>query len=157
YDALFVTKLAQDQLLKKHYEMAACVYVYNLNDIDRFDPATTDALQSIQQSEPRFFLFRDTYLLNWLYCRALAFRTSRANSYYDNLRRAYESEPWTRVSSLLKQLRQQCKEQGVDFRMVIFPFVRDVGDSYPFREAHARIVDLCKAEKIPVLDLEPVF
>jgi hypothetical protein len=41
--------------------------------------------------------------------------------------------------------------------MVIFPFVRDVGESYPFRAAHRQVVDFCKAEKIPVLDLEPVF
>ncbi len=41
--------------------------------------------------------------------------------------------------------------------MVIFPFVREVGEDYPFRAAHAQIVEFCKAEKIPVLDLEPVF
>src|SRR5580704_10822256 len=67
YDALFVTQLAKDELLKKHYDMAACVYVYNLNDVDRYDPNTAESLKAIQSSEPSFFLFRDTYLLNWLY------------------------------------------------------------------------------------------
>jgi hypothetical protein len=157
YDALFVTQLAKDELLKKHYEMAACVYVYNLNDVDRFDPHTEESLQAIQSSEPTFFLFRDTYLLNWLYFRAIAFRNTGANSYYENLRKSYESEPWAKVRDLLKDLHRQCKEQAVDFRMVIFPFVRDVGDGYPFRAAHQRIVEFCRTEKIPVLDLEPVF
>ncbi len=157
YDALFVTQLAKDELLKKHYDMAACVYVYNLNDVDRFDPHTTEALTAIQSSEPKFFLFRDTYLLNWLYLRVIASRNTGAQSYYENLRQSYESEPWAKVRELLKGLHQQCKEQGVDFRMVIFPFVRDVGDAYPFRAAHTRIVEFCRTEKIPVLDLEPVF
>jgi lysophospholipase L1-like esterase len=157
YDALFVTQLAKDELLKKHYEMAACVYVYNLNDVDRFDPHTEDSLRAIQSSEPTFFLFRDTYLLNWLYIRAIAFQSTGAQSYYENLRRSYESEPWAKVRDLLKDLKQQCQEQGVDFRMVIFPFVNDVGENYPFRAAHERIVEFCKAEKIPVLDLEPTF
>ncbi len=157
YDALLVTQLAKEELLKKHYEMAACVYVYNLNDVDRFDPQTAESLQAIQNSEPTFFLFRNTYLLNWLYFRMVAFRNTGAQSYYENLRRSYESEPWAKVRDLLKDLQQQCQAQGVDFRMVIFPFVNDVGEHYPFRAAHERIVEFCKAEKIPVLDLEPIF
>lgn len=157
YDALMITHLAEDELLQKHYDMACCVYVYNLNDVDTFDPHTTAALQTIQSSEPTFFLFRDTYLLNWLYFRFVAFRNQGAQSYYENLRQSYESEPWAKVRGLLQGLHQRCVEQGVDFRMVIFPFVREVGEDYPFRAAHARIVEFCKAEKIPVLDLEPVF
>ncbi len=123
YDALMITQLAQDELLQKHYDMACCVYVYNLNDVDTFDPHTTAALQTIQSSEPSFFLFRDTYLLNWLYFRFVAFRSQGAQSYYENLRQSYESEPWAKVRGLLQGLHQRCVEQGVDFRMVIFPFV----------------------------------
>jgi len=157
YDALSVVELARAELLQKHYEMAACVYVYNLNDVDTFDPHTAESLKTIQNSEPTFFLFRDTYLLNWLYFRLVAFRNAGAQSYYENLRRSYESVPWRRVQNLLTNLHRQCVDQGVDFRMVIFPFVSDVGENYPFRAAHERIVDFCKTEKIPVLDLEPIF
>ncbi len=157
YDALMVAQLVKDELLKKHYDLASCVYVYNLNDVDRYDPHTAESLQAIQKSEPTFFLFRDTYLLNWLYFRFVAVRSPGAQSYYENLRRSYESEPWQRVRSLLTDLHRACVEQGVDFRMVIFPFVREVGADYPFLDAHARVVEFCKAEKIPVLDLEPVF
>jgi hypothetical protein len=157
YDALSVAELAKAELLQKHYEMAAWVYVYNLNDVDTFDPHTAESLRLIQSSEPTFFLFRDTYLLNWLYFRLIAFRSAGAQSYYENLRRSYESEPWKRVEGLLTNLHRQCVERGVDFRMVIFPFVSEVGENYPFRPAHARIVEFCMAEKIPVLDLEPVF
>jgi lysophospholipase L1-like esterase len=157
YDALMITQLAQDELLQKHYDMACCIYVYNLNDVDTFDPRTASALQTIQSSEPTFFLFRDTYLLNWLYFRFVAVRSQGAQSYYENLRQSYESEPWAKVRGLLQGLHQRCVQQGVDFRMVIFPFVREVGEEYPFRAAHARVVEFCKAEKIPVLDLEPVF
>lgn len=157
YDAMQVTQLAKNELLKKHYDMAACIYVYNLNDVDRFDPQTAESLKAIESSEPTFFLFRDTYLLNWLYFRFIAFRAAGSASYYENLRRSYEGQPWLAARDLIKDLHDNCKAQGVDFRMVIFPFVRDVGENYPFRPAHARIVDFCKAEKIPVLDLEPVF
>jgi hypothetical protein len=157
YDAFFVAELAKQELLAKHYDFSAFVYVYNLNDVDRFDPHTTASLVAIQDSEPKFFLFRDTYLLNWLYFRLVAVRSAGAESYYENLRRSYESEPWKQVQGLLKDLHQRCVAQGVDFRMVIFPFVREVGQDYPFREAHQRIVEFCKAQKIPVLDLEPVF
>ncbi len=157
YDALMIAKLVQDEVLQKHYDVACCVYVYNLNDVDTFDPHTAAALQTIQNSEPSFFLVRDTYLLNWLYLRSVAFRSQGAESYYENLRRSYESEPWAQVRRLLQGLHQRCVEQKVDFRMVIFPFVREVGENYPFRDAHARIVEFCKSEKIPVLDLEPVF
>jgi lysophospholipase L1-like esterase len=157
YDALMIAALVKDELLRKHFDMAACVYVYNLNDIDTFDPHTTASLQTIQSTEPTFFLFRDTYLLNWLYFRLVAFRSQGAQSYYANLERSYETEPWDRVRNLIREVHHSCLEQGVDFRLVIFPFVRDVGDDYRFRAAHRRIVEFCHAEKIPVLDLEPVF
>jgi hypothetical protein len=157
YDALMISGLVKDELLRKRYDMAACIYVYNLNDVDTFDAHTAASLQAIQSTEPTFFLFRDTYLLNWLYFRFVAFRGQGAQSYYANLERSYETEPWTRVQNLLKDVHRSCVAQGVDFRMVIFPFVRDVGDEYPFRAAHKRVVDFCQAEKIPVLDLEPVF
>jgi len=157
YDALLIAELVKVELLQKHYDMAACVYVYNLNDVDTFDPRTSESLKAIQSSEPTFFLLRDTYLLNWLYFRLVAFRNAGARSYYENLRRSYESEPWNRVRNLLREMHHACAAQGVDFRMVIFPFVREVGENYPFRAAHQRVVEFCQAEKIPVLDLEPVF
>jgi lysophospholipase L1-like esterase len=157
YDAVFVAELAKQEVLARHYDLSALIYVYNLNDVDRFDSHTLDSLQAIQASEPRFFLLRDTYLINWLYFRFVALHNTGAQSYSENLRRAYESEPWNQAQGILKDLHRRCVEEKVDFRMVIFPFVRDVGEIYPFRAAHRQIVDFCKAEKIPVLDLEPVF
>ncbi len=115
YDALMITHLAQDELLQKHYDMACCVYVYNLNDVDTFDPHTAAALQAIQSSEPTFFLFRDTYLLNWLYFRFVAFRSQGAQSYYENLRQSYESEPWAKVRGLLRGPASALRRAGGRF------------------------------------------
>jgi hypothetical protein len=57
----------------------------------------------------------------------------------------------------LSQLHRECKEGHAEFRMVIFPFLHDLSGDDAFHDARARIVDFCRSEKIPVLDLDPVF
>ena len=150
-------------LFKEHYDVNMVVYVYNLNDIEGYAPKTQEELQQINTAEPQNFLLRDTYLLNWLYFRYVQFKFAKGTDYFKSLAQAYEGEPWTGapdkpgLRAKLTQLRRECAENNVDFRMVIFPFVQSLGKDDPFRNARAKIVDFCKGEKVPVLDLQPIL
>ena len=150
-------------LFKKQYDVNMVVYVYNLNDIEGYAPKTMEQLQQINTAEPRNFLLRDTYLLNWLYFRYVQFKFAKGTNYFESLAQAYDGEPWTGTATTsglrakLAQLRRECAENNVDFRIVIFPFVQSLGKDDIFRDARAKIVDFCKSEKVPVLDLQPIL
>jgi lysophospholipase L1-like esterase len=137
------------------------IYVYNLNDIEGYDSLLPDSrinqsLGQINSAGPTFFLFRDTYLLNFLYFRYVQFKYARGTTYFADLAASYRSEAWNGLRAKLAQLRRECKEKNVDFRMVIFPFL-NLGKDDIFRDARAKLAEFCKAEKIPLLDLQPVF
>jgi lysophospholipase L1-like esterase len=143
-------------LFLTHSDVSIIVYIYVLNDIEGYDERTKQALGQIYTAEPKFPLLRDTYLINWLYFRYVQFKYAKGTSYYSSLAEAYRSEPWVGLRAKLAQLRRECAEEHVDFRMVIFPFMQDMGEDL-FHDARVKLHDFCKAEKVPLLDLEPVF
>jgi hypothetical protein len=156
-EASVVESTAAAVMFKLQADVSMFVYVYNLNDIEGYMAlAGQNPLEGVYTSQPSLFLFRDTYLLNWLYFRFLQFR-GRNNPYFDRLAAAYHGPAWDGLRTKLSQLHRECKEGHADFRMVIFPFLHDLKSEDLFRDARARIADFCKSERIPVLDLEPVL
>jgi lysophospholipase L1-like esterase len=156
-EASVVEATAAAVMFKVQAEVSLFVYAYNLNDIEGYMQLEgQNPLEGIYTSQPQFFLFRDTYLLNWLYFRFLQFR-ARNNPYFDRLAAAYRTPAWDGLRAKLSQLHRECKEGHADFQMVIFPFLHDLTGEDSFRDARARLVDFCKSENIPVLDLDPIF
>jgi hypothetical protein len=156
-EASVVESTAAAVMFKMQADVSLFVYIYNLNDIEGYMQLVgQDPLEGIYTSQPKFFLFRDTYLLNWLYFRFLQFR-ARNNMYFERLAAAYRGPAWDGLRAKLSQLHRECQEGHADFRMVIFPFLHDLTGDDSFREGRARLVDFCKSEKIPVLDLDPIF
>jgi hypothetical protein len=133
------------------------VYVYMMNDIESLDPRTEEALKSLQQNLPEFWLFRRTYFFNWLYFRTVQATGPTGGGYFSHLVDSYQSEAWDRLTDVLSRLNANCRYHQAEFRMVIFPFLHDLGPDYPFKPAHAKLVEFCKSEGIPVLDLEPIL
>ena len=142
--------------LEQGYQVDVAVYVFMLNDIEGYDPKTQEVIQSLQQAEPRFFLITQTYFPNWIYfrCRQAA---GRGGEYFAHLRGSYAGEPCVVLKNKLEQLLRDCQTHNVDFRMVIFPFLHNLGPDYPFHAAHRKLQQYCKGAGIPVLDLEPIL
>jgi lysophospholipase L1-like esterase len=144
-------------LFLTHSDVSIIIYIYNLNDIEGYAPEMQKSLGQIYTAEPHNPLFRDTYLLNWLYFRYVQFKYAKGTTYFSDLAAAYRSEAWTGLRAKLAQLCRECAEEKVDFRMVIFPFVQDLKSDDPFRGARSQIVEFCKSRKVPVLDLQPIL
>lgn len=142
--------------LEQGYQVDIAIYVYMLNDIEGYDPRTEEVIKSMQQAEPRFFLISQTYFPNWLYFRWLQ-TAGRGGEYFPHLRESYSQAPWNGLKHKLDQMHEDCKSSNVDFRMVIFPFLNNLGPDYPFHDAHQKLDKYCKDAGIPVLDLEPVL
>ncbi len=133
------------------------VYVYMLNDIEGYDPRTTAAIGEIQKSEPRSWLLTRTYFFNWLYFRWQQSRASRTVDYFPHLADSYREAPWEGTKLSMLAIKETCKRDGMELRMVFFPFPHNLGPDYEFKHAHLQLVDFCTVNNIPYLDLEPIL
>jgi hypothetical protein len=131
------------------------VYTFVLNDIETYEERTGEFYQSIEQLKPNFFLFRDTYFYNWLYCRVGLFGRPQVRGYYSYLAESYQSEPWNRLAWKVERLASVCKQHNIHLRIAVFPFLHNLGPAYPFGEAHRRLMELFEKNGIRAIDLEP--
>ncbi len=142
-------------LFDNGHRIDTAVYVLCLNDIETFHERHQTYYQDLSRFEPRFFLFRDTYFFNWVYFRVRQATLPQVRGYFSFVQEYYSGEPWEKMARKLDEMQSLCKIHGTDFRVVVFPFLHNLGPEYPFREAHQTIVEHCRSRKIPVFDLEP--
>ncbi|MHC4878200.1 MAG: SGNH/GDSL hydrolase family protein [Planctomycetota bacterium] len=135
------------------------VYVFCLNDIDSCDPGFAQRSSDLAdlRHPPDSFLVRDTYFLNWLYFRTQLLASPEVKDYYGYVREFYDGAAWGRFVALLQGVREVCRERDVDFTIVVFPFLHNLGPDYPFREIHAQIRRGCDDLQIRCVDLEPAL
>jgi len=146
-----------DQLFQDGYKIDSAVYVVCLNDIETFTDDHMSVYKDIGQLDPSFPLFRDTYFFNLVYFRMNQFQRPEIRDYYSFVKDYYDGKPWQRMSARLVEAADLCRKNNCEFRVVVFPFLHNIGEDYPFCSAHASIVSQCEQNQIPVLDLEPLF
>lgn len=157
YEASLVEALVH-ATLEQGYDVQMFVYAFTVNDIEGYSRGISDNIHSLQRLQPRFFLFRGTYFINWLYFRFVQFSRPESREYFRLLVEAYRSPAWNGLKLELDQIHERCKAHGVEFRMVLFPDMDEIpSDHYMFREAHQKLVRYCEDAGIRVLDLEPIF
>lgn len=144
-------------LVRSRADVHILVYVLCPNDIELFDDRSAAVIQELVDRSPRFFLWRDTYLLNFLYFRFAVATAPGARNYFSFLSDGYSSEPWNAMQRQLGALRDTCVRGGISLRIVIFPFLHNLGPGYPFELAHTRVAEFCRESGIPMLDLQRLF
>ena len=144
-------------VLRSDYEVDMLIYVICLNDIEAYDSRTDAAIKSLQVAQPSFFLFTETYFFNWLYFRYVQLSQPGTRDYFPHLANSYESEAWDGFARKLEQIHSRCSEHQVELRVVIFPFLTELGNDYPFAKAHRKIMSFCETKGVKSLDLEPAF
>ena len=156
---LYWTDTIVRNVAEKGWGVDHFVYVFCLNDIDSCDPGfaqRSSALANLRHA-PDFFLVRDTYFFNWLYFRTQLLASPQVSDYYGYVREFYDGPAWDQFLDLLSGVRDACQENDVEFSVVVFPFLHNLGPDYPFREIHAQIEAGCAELEIPCVDLEPVL
>ncbi len=150
-------------LFDEGYHFDVMVYVICLNDIEYYaDLLEKKSAAANPQPKPSAqpfgaFLVNDTYFINWAYVRLSQFARPQVRNYYDHLKDAYTSDAWQPFAAHLDTMAGYCSGHQCELRVVIFPFVHNLGPDYPFKEAHAKIAAHCRANGVRILDLEPVF
>jgi len=150
-------EVALQQLFQAEYRIDTVIYVICLNDIETFHPQHAEFYNKLGAHGPQAFLFRESYLLNLLYFRLRQFTVPAVRDYYAFLDSYYQGPPWDRMQVKLDSVRELCRENGAELKIVVFPFLHNLGPDYSFRAAHRKITDYCQQRGIPVLDLEPVL
>jgi len=145
------------QLFADDYDVDTIVYVMCLNDIETFHEDRNKFYQELGEIGPRSLLFEETYFLNFLYFRMRQYTHPAVQNYQNALRELYDGDAWERMKRKLKSVRDLCRRHRTGFRVVVFPFLQNLGTDYAFRDVHERVVSHCRELKIPVLDLHPVL
>ncbi len=150
-------KILRDEILAKDYHVDALIYTICLNDIESFhyEKSRRDARRGSRK--PSFFLFRDTYFFNLMYFRSQQFVQPEVRDYFSYLQDYYTGEPWQHMQLALDEFLGLAKEHQIDTRIVIFPFLHNLGKDYPFKESHQKLTDFFRSRGVRVLDLEPVL
>ena len=150
-------KVLRDEILAKDYQAELLIYTICLNDIESFhDEKSRHDLQRGSR-KPSFPLFRDTYFFNLMYFRLRQFAQPEIRDYFSYLQDYYAGEPWVRMQSALDEFLELAKEHQIDTRIVIFPFLHNLGPDYPFKAAHQKLSAYFRERGVRVLDLEPVL
>jgi len=154
---LFYAEAVLEHLFEEELRVDTVVYTLCLNDIESFHPDFQTYYSEGWMSGSDFFLFRDTYFFNLLYFRVRQAGRPQVKDYYEFVREYYDGEPWKLMQQKLQQMNELCRKNQCEFRLVIFPFLHDLGDDNPFEQVDEQIEKFCRKENIPVLDLLPVL
>jgi hypothetical protein len=143
--------------VERGFKIDVLVYTICLNDIEGYAPAAEGMQERLDAASPRFYLWRESYFLNMLYFRILQSQLPDVRGYYTSLAGSYSDAPWNAMQRRLDLLQEVCQTAHIDLRIVIFPFLNNLGSGYAFDVAHERIAEYCRERSIPCLDLKPVL
>lgn len=139
------------------YEFDHFVLVYNLNDISDIMEHWKEVLYKIYFVHEPSFIFKHSYFLNLLYYHSISTSEPNAANYYNYILDAYNGPVWEQQKWRLGLLKPYFDSENIDFMVVTFPFVHDIGPDYKYRKAHEQLDSFWKDANVPNLDLLPFF
>jgi lysophospholipase L1-like esterase len=144
-----------------YYENAArdfqadlVLVVFVLNDPG---PEVIDLWDRFRESYEAPFPLKYSYIASFLYTRLVQKDAGRA--YVESLvgSALTKKEKWEETFGHLARGQQLAQADGAKFAVVLFPFMYQLNDSYPFRPLHELVGEACRTNDIPYLDLFAAF
>jgi lysophospholipase L1-like esterase len=144
---------------KAGYQFDKVILVYVLNDISDIIPEWQKIVRQIYKdsSKPLPFLIQHSYFLNTLYHRRQASQNPNISNYYAFVKDAYSGLIWKAQQERLRMLKKRVTDYGGRFAVVTFPFLHRLGPEYDYQEVHEKLNAFWRYEKVPHLDLLPVY
>lgn len=133
------------------------VFVLCLNDIEPFLDGSHERYKKMGTWAPPWLILRESYLLNFLWFRLKQSQQADYRDYFGDLAGAFQGSAGSKLLDRVDRLNYTCRKNRVSLRLVIFPFLHNLGPQYQFAAAHDRIARHCRNVNIPVLDLRPVL
>jgi len=142
--------------IESGYEFDHIVLIYNLNDISDLMEKWKGILIKLFFTE-RPFLFHHSYFFNMLYYHYIAARDPDVSNYFSFIAEAYNGPLWESQKLRLSVLKPFFDSKGIDFMVVTFPFVQNLGPDYKYSKICEQMDTFWKDANVPNLDLLPVF
>ncbi len=132
------------------------VLVYCLNDLSDIVPEYRQILDRIYAEEPSYLVY-NSYFLNTLYYRWVAFADPDVKNFYQFTQKAYENEIWETQQQRLAAMQTLVQEQGGKLLVVTFPFIHALGKDYVYRDVHQQLDKHWQTLDVPHLDLYDIY
>ena len=139
-------------LQQQGIELQYVVLVYCLNDLSDIVPEYRQVLDRIYEHEPGY-LFYNSYFLNTLYYRWVAFSDPDIKNFYQFTLEAYQNQVWEKQKQRLTDLRDLVEAQGAELLVVTFPFIHALGKDYNYAQVHQQLDAHWDSLHVPHLDL----
>lgn len=144
-----------------YYENAArdfqpdlVLVAFVLNDAG---PEVIDIWDKFRQSYEAPFPLKYSYAASFLYTKLLQRDAGRqyTNALVGSAMTA--KDKWSETFGYLARGKHIAATDGAGFAVVIFPFMYQLNDMYPFRPLHELVGEACRTNEIAYLDLFPAF
>ncbi len=107
------------------------------------------------------FLIENSYLYAFILSRfrGLPIGNDALTDYQDYYSHLYlpDQQGWKATKNSLIQFAEIGLESGIPIAIVIIPELHDLSDTYPFSNIHDELASIANDEKIPIVDLLPIF
>ena len=137
-------------------ELQYVVLVYCLNDVSDIVPEYQEILNRIYEQKPGY-LVENSYFLNTLYYRWIAFADPEIKNFYQFTLKAYESHLWQQQQQRLTAFRDAVSDRDAQLLVVTFPFIHALGKDYAYAKVHQQLDAHWKSLDVPHLDLYDIY
>lgn len=140
--------------LDRGYELETVVLVYCLNDATELTREWSQRYANLYSYFwPDNFLVRNSYFANTLFFRYKRKNNPDAKNYFHFIRDHYTGRNWDAQKRLFHRLDSLVRQNGGQLRVVIFPFLHNMGPGYPYADIHEKLAAFWEGLGVPTLDL----
>lgn len=147
-------------VIGRHYD--GVVLSYFLNDQSGDDTATFlpwySQISSWRSKPVIGFFMKHSFALEYFLVHLslqLDPQVHKGADYYGSLYR--NEEVWSKHVKTLDKFIETTRIHKLPLMVVVFPVMNSIGEQYPYRDVHTKLVSYFSQNSIPVVDLEPSF
>ena len=109
----------------------------------------------LPQDPPNWLLpiINHSRIIDWIYSKLQDIRCRRGTHLYYQRLYADNYTGLARYKNAIREFRDTCKSNNMDFIVVIWPFLSELGKDYPFHNIHQKIHQFLTEEHITYTDL----
>ncbi len=144
--------------LDEGYRTDMVILVYFFNDISYLNQSMSKLLEEEFRSMiPKNFFIKNSYFLDHFYFRMKIRSAFHVRNYSYDVLESYRGEMWERQKNKIIDFKQLCIGRGIDFALIVFPFMQDIGKEDKHIDLHRKFDSFLKDNGIPYLDLLYVY
>lgn len=140
------------------YQLDLVVLVYCLNDITDLNVDGLEAIQKVYHDlDTSGWLRRNSFFLNTAIPKLKLIGNPYFKNYFSILKQTYSGPLWETQKARLSLFHDIVNSNGGNLAVVTFPFLNKLGADYEFEEVHQKLNSFWQEQKVPNLDLLPLF